>query len=48
MENYWEGIWENENTQQMPWIPNSNNIIIHLDQAADVINKCFLTLIDWC
>jgi hypothetical protein len=34
------------NTEQMPVILKSNNIIICLDQAADVFNKYFLILID--
>jgi hypothetical protein len=32
-------------TEQMASIFNSNSTIIHIDEAADVFNKCFLTLI---
>jgi len=32
-------------TEGMPSIFNSNSTIIHIDEAADVFNKYFLTLI---
>jgi len=34
------------NTEQMPWICNSNNTITRLQQTADMFNKYFLTLTD--
>jgi hypothetical protein len=34
------------NTEQMPWIYNSNNTIIHLEQTVDMFNKYCSTLID--
>jgi len=32
-------------TEDMPSIFNSNSTILHIDEAADVFNKYFLTLI---